>query len=427
MFIPTAWPVLRSVLSVMLIAGAASAAMADLLYHAVQVSRYPDVWADVCDVNDQTQMAGELVWEQSPARWTPQGGWQTIANLPAPAPKGEAFGLNENGHVVGWSFSPIVPGNEAILWTPQSGTVSLGALKLQPWPSAGAYDINDMDQVVGVSNSSNSAQEAFLWDPSVSAMVGLGDLPGGNFSSTARGINNAGQVCGAGVSNNGSEAFLWEQGKGFTTLGKTPDGKYFMSFAYGINNKAQIFGVCKEYSCIWDPENGLHLLQHPPGVVLETWPLDINDQGVVVGSASYLPPYPFHYFRATLWDAQGNVWLIDEFLDASSMYLFPLSGAGAINNLGQIVVRPAYQPFSEDWYLLLPFEPGDMNCDGAVTLDDLPIFLDLLAKGGWKPTYSAKSRTMAQDLCGGWTGDINQDGVMDQNDLQPFLGLLLGK
>lgn len=366
--------------------------------------------------------------QQQPARWIPSMGWQVLPTLVSPVPKGEMWAINESGHLCGWAnagFSPVM-GSLAILWGPTSGTQSIGALHYTPWPSAGAYSINDLDQVVGVSLSANG-QEAFLWDPAVGTMVGLGDLPGGNFSSTARGINNLGQVCGAGVGAGGGEAFLWEQGKGFTTLGKTPDGKYFMGFSYGINNKTQIFGTCKEYSCIWDPTKGLRLLEHPPGVVLETWPLDINDHGVVVGGASYLQPYPFHYFRAILWDAQGKVWLIDEFLDASSMYLFPLSGAGAINNLGQIVVRPAYQPYSEDWYLLLPFEPGDMNCDGAVTLDDLPIFLDLLAKGGWKPTYSAKSRTMAQDLCGGWTGDINQDGVMDQNDLQPFLGLLLGK
>jgi hypothetical protein len=175
----------------------------------------------------------------------------------------------------------------------------------------------------------------------------------------------------------------------------------------------------------WSLSTGLLLLGDPPGNILDTFPNHINDHGEIVGMVVLLEPWQYDYERAVLWDAQGKASLIDEFLDASSQSVFPLANAMAINNVGQILVYPS---FSDDAYLLLPFQPGDMNCDGVVDMVDLAIFLATLASGGWTPPDpSAHNPTMAHELCGGWTGDMNQDGVMDEDDLQPFLGVLLGK
>jgi len=56
-------------------------------------------------------------------------------------------------------------------------------------------------------------------------MVGLGDLPGGSFSSYADGVSaNGSVVVGYGNSANGNEAFRWTQGTGMVGLGDLSGG-----------------------------------------------------------------------------------------------------------------------------------------------------------------------------------------------------------
>jgi probable HAF family extracellular repeat protein len=50
-------------------------------------------------------------------------------------------------------------------------------------------------------------------------MVGLGDLPGGSFSSVAVGVSSDGSVVvGVGNSASGNEAFRWTQAEGMRRL-----------------------------------------------------------------------------------------------------------------------------------------------------------------------------------------------------------------
>ena len=54
-------------------------------------------------------------------------------------------------------------------------------------------------------------------------MVGLGDLPGGNFASEAHGVSSDGSiVVGAGDDVNGTVAFIWTAGGGMVGLGGLP-------------------------------------------------------------------------------------------------------------------------------------------------------------------------------------------------------------
>jgi len=71
--------------------------------------------------------------------------------------------------------------------------------------------------VVG-GGTSDSGSEAFRWT-SGGGMVGLGDLPGGSFSSSAYGVSADGSVVvGGGTSDSGSEAFRWTQANGMENL-----------------------------------------------------------------------------------------------------------------------------------------------------------------------------------------------------------------
>ena len=95
----------------------------------------------------------------------------------------------------------------------QVGTIDLGVLDGQEF--AQPFAINNNGQVVG--DSDFPGQRAFLWTVST-GMIDLGTL-GGTISS-ARGINDSGQV--AGFSNDASgktRAFLWTDRTGMTDLG----------------------------------------------------------------------------------------------------------------------------------------------------------------------------------------------------------------
>ena len=78
--------------------------------------------------------------------------------------------------------------------------------------------------VVGYGNS-NSGTEAFRWT-SGGGMVGLGDLPGGSFSSHAFGVSSDGSVVveSSHSVSGGYEAFRWTSAGGMVGLGDLPAG-----------------------------------------------------------------------------------------------------------------------------------------------------------------------------------------------------------
>lgn len=71
-------------------------------------------------------------------------------------------------------------------------------------------------------------------------MVGLGDLPGGDFLSDAKDVSADGSVIvGAGWSASGPEAFRWVDGGGMSSLGDLPGGR-FSSQANGVSADGSI-------------------------------------------------------------------------------------------------------------------------------------------------------------------------------------------
>ncbi|MEW6251822.1 MAG: S8 family serine peptidase [Planctomycetota bacterium] len=61
---------------------------------------------------------------------------------------------------------------------------------------------------------------------------------------------------------------------------------------------------------------------------------------------------------------------------------------------------------------------GDLNCDGAVNFDDINPFVLLLSDPGlWQTTYPN---------CNPLNGDCNGDGIVDFDDINPFVALLSG-
>jgi probable HAF family extracellular repeat protein len=152
-----------------------------------------------------------------------------------------AFGINDNGVVVGQSYNSATGKNEAVVWS-SGGIQSLGFQGV-------ARAVNNSGTVVGetgigVVQVANG--RAFKWENGV--YTDLGDL-GGSFSG-AYDINNSGQITGFAFSDPGpnppnpaihyAHAFLYENGM-MTDLGSvsTPLG---YSRGHGINDAGVVAG-----------------------------------------------------------------------------------------------------------------------------------------------------------------------------------------
>src|SRR5688500_17687752 len=115
----------------------------------------------------------------------------------------------------------------------RSSIVDLGTLG---GSISSAKGINNRGQIVGTSQTAVGEFHAFLWYQQT--MTDLGTLPGEEFSE-AFDINERGQVVGVSrLLSAAPQAFLWEKGQmiALGTLGGAG------STAYAINNRGQVVG-----------------------------------------------------------------------------------------------------------------------------------------------------------------------------------------
>jgi probable HAF family extracellular repeat protein len=182
--------------------------------------------------------------------------------------------INERGDVAGGSMIPGDKIYHAFLYTGGQMT-DLG--KPKGYDSSYALDVNDHGQIVGGLNGiGEDGSEAFLYEDGVMHPLGI---PHG-WSSTARAINNRGQIVG----KSGNIAHIWENGT-WTSLG-TLGGTY--SCAVDINDAGQIVG----YSAITG-NKGSHGFLWENGQMWDLGtlggndvsPTAINNNGTIIGDA----------------------------------------------------------------------------------------------------------------------------------------------
>jgi len=99
-------------------------------------------------------------------------------------------------------------GPEVFVWTAATGMRGLGDLPGGSFSSEPFAMTGDASVIVGEATSADGV-EAMRWTPD-EGMRGLGDLPGGAFQSMAFGVAAGGDIIvGFGTSERGSEAFVW--------------------------------------------------------------------------------------------------------------------------------------------------------------------------------------------------------------------------
>ncbi len=214
-----------------------------------------------------------------------------------------AFGISGDGNKA-TGVHTTLNGLEAFLWT-SSSTTNLGDLPGGNFGSSANALSFDGSTVVGFSNSGNG-DEAFIWTSS-GGMVGLGDLAGGGFSSTAEDISDDGTiVIGTGTTANGNEAFRWTSSGGMGGLGFLPGGSLF-SFANGISSDGSVI-VGSSHSSngteafSWTSSGGMIALGDLPGGAFNSSAEAASSNGaVIVGlGTSANGPEAFRFSSGTM-------------------------------------------------------------------------------------------------------------------------------
>jgi probable HAF family extracellular repeat protein len=178
----------------------------------------------------------------------------TYTSLTEPSAQGsppvvtKAFGINDNGQVVGYyvSLDPLVAqGNNQFGFQYSGGTYTS-----LPWPPnnppgsasvAEATGINKAGQIVGWYQPAGGIEHSFLYSGGSYTVF---DAPGGTGSTYAEGINDNGQIVGYYTDAYGvTHGFLYTISNGsYTTLDDPSEGSGGATYAYGINDSGQIVG-----------------------------------------------------------------------------------------------------------------------------------------------------------------------------------------
>jgi probable HAF family extracellular repeat protein len=295
------------------------------------------------------------------------------------------FGLNDAGHVVGWSYLEgnaqghaylfesgemidlgTFGGSNSVGWAINSfgaiagyahvrndrtfiafvyregQKVRLGTLG---GPFSAAYGINDRDHVVGDSQIDGGHTHAFLFR--AGELEDIGTL-GGTYSA-ARDINNKDEVVGVSTLENDPaiHAFLYRNGH-MRDLGEFN--------ATAINDRSEVVGWAST-------AEGNRVVIFSAGKVRDlgtlagsdTYPNSINNCGEVVGEGVAGPG--LHAFV----HAEGRFLDLNSVLPTSLALHVELESASAINNLGQVVAR-GFDAKKGEWrsYLLTP--PAVSRC-----------------------------------------------------------------
>ena len=291
----------------------------------------------------------------------------------------QVSGVNDAGQVVGTARGSTATGGTALafLSAPNGGTPhTLGTLPGDTYSQGLA--VNNAGQVAGDSTPANTlptASHAFLSDPNGGALHDLGTL--GGYSSSAAGVNNAGQVAGSyyetayGIEH----AFVSDpNGGALHDLGALLDG--YSSHAVGVNSTGQVVGNCYgtgtyigvpgTFAFLSDPNGGaLHDLGTLPGDILSV-ASGVNDAGQVVGYSAIDDMLDGHAFLS---DPNGGTLHDLGTLGGAKSF------ASGINNAGQVVGGSETAQFTDDAFLFTGGQMYDLNSlitngTGGFTLSD---------------------------------------------------------
>ena len=205
--------------------------------------------------------------------WTAGGGMRA---LPGDAPAG-AYDVNDRNEIAGGMHAPGIS-SRAVRWNPDGGITLLGPL---PRSLSEARAINHRGYSTGMAELANGDLTATLWDPAGNQSV-LGSL--GTGLAFGMFINERQQVAGDvdGVAANTSRGFFWSRDSGMVPI----DVGGVVSMM-GLNDRGEAIGTAvlaaRTESFHWSLGRGLVYL--PLGSAAGSHVHDIDEHGEMVGVA----------------------------------------------------------------------------------------------------------------------------------------------
>ena len=403
--------------------------------------------------------------------------FQGLGDLPGGDNMSEAWAVSADGLVVVGRSSTETDQFEAVKWT-VSGLESLGDLPGGPTRSLAKGVSADGSVIVGWGVSNNNQEEgsteAFRWTEAT-GMVGLGDLPDGEFDSDAWSVSADGSVVVGeanglyfGGPNSGGQAFRWTAGTGMVSLGNL-SGDPFFSFARDVSADGDVVvgqsdesNSCTSMGFQWIEGAGMSRLGDlfggtcwsiARGVSADGTKMAgsaVSGQGMeaVVWAPSFFGPLaigdlPGGQFyaegwavsgdgtlavglgrtddgeRAFLWDTANGMRQLDVVLNQEhgvDLNGWILNEARDISGDGRTIVGIGTNPAGdkEGWVVkFLDCMKGDMTSDGNISMLDVPMFVATLLDPG---TANNELQCAA---------DVNDDGSVDGEDVSGFVSLLL--
>lgn len=222
-------------------------------------------------------------------RWTQSGGMIPLAGVPTDMWYTTASGVSADGRTV---VGHVYPSTMSFRWVEAGGLTDLGWLYGQYYTIVRALSA---DGSVAVGDSIiPTSREAWRWTAS-EGMVGLGDLPGGDFHSNAKAISADGTtVVGWSRAAEGDYSFRWTAGEGMVGLGDLPGGEV-NGYATDVSGDGSVVVGASESATgweafIWDAAHGMRslktALEEEYGLDLSGWSLrraeGISDDGMVI-------------------------------------------------------------------------------------------------------------------------------------------------
>lgn len=243
---------------------------------------------------DGSVIVGYTTFSSAPTaafRWTASGGTAALGGFPSSAVGHTAFDVSGDGSVVVGLYTSAA-GSHSYRWS--SGAVeTIGDLSGGMFAAGRANAVSHFGTaIVGRSINGGGFTEAYRQVGSL--LTGLGDLPGGAFSSEALGVTADGSVVvGRSESAAGVEAFRWEAGV-MTGLGDLPGGG-FASEALGVSADGSVIvgwgtGAAGPVAVVWRGSGGAEdlksLLLSLGATGLEGWTLtgasDVSLDGMTI-------------------------------------------------------------------------------------------------------------------------------------------------
>jgi probable HAF family extracellular repeat protein len=258
---------------------------------------------------------------------TDAGGMVALPGLPG-RPWTVARDINDAGVAVGSANAGGTDVGRAVLWN--DGSVrDLSTLGNGSYSEA--WGINNLGQVVGWSYTNGGNGLTGVHGFVYSEAEGLRDLTPDSDNGSALDINDAGQVTGYKTALGGYHAFRWEAGT-FVDLGVLPG--FAHSFGWAINASGRVAGSSSSAS-----GNAERLVRSSEGAPLQNLggagehnvALGINAAGQVVGTRGRSSP------RALLYTDAAGLQELNTLIDPSLGWV--LLAANDINDDGVIVGR----------------------------------------------------------------------------------------